>query len=148
MTHELVDGEVLVHSNGLSFGQARLMFVQMIPSCLNNSEVSIVQEERDGAPEEVRIWHKVGIEDGNELTSSRFQAGRQGTRLKTLTIGAMDQPNIDAPILQIKGYARCDLCRQVSRVIQNLNFESISGVLKTSCCPYEPLDDLRFIEYG
>jgi len=65
--HLLLHGEVVVEGHLLDAGEDAVVGVDVAPAGLHQGDAGVALQQRDRAPEEVRVRLEVGVEDGHEL---------------------------------------------------------------------------------
>ena len=102
----------------------------------------------DGAREEIRRWNEIGIENGDEFTSSGLQPCLQGAGFEACAIVAVmvfdGEPQGAIALHQRRG----KWGGIVGGIVQHLDLEQLAGILDAGDLVNEPLDDIPFVEDG
>jgi hypothetical protein len=116
---------VEVDSHRLQAREPRVTLVEVAPPSLREAD-GLVREDPDGSAEKVPRWHEIGIEDGDKRGIDERHPMRQSACFESRTRAAPDLGDIDALSPPMGSAPRDDGSRVVVRVVENLDFESIT----------------------
>ena len=108
--------------------------VQVAPATLYEPDLRVHDEVRNRLEEEVFLRNEVRIEDGEEFTLGDCHAFLEGPRLEVLAVRAVDELDIVATGGKFCNFLLGDFVTFVGRIVQNLNFVFVLGVVDSADC--------------
>jgi len=117
----------------------------MAPTRLNHSHLRI-SEKVDGALEQVRLRHKIGIENANEFAGGGLEANSQCAGFESGTIHAVNQLDIEPARPQFLGTRDSNFACVVCRIVEHLDLEPVARIIEPADRAQEPLHHVDFIK--
>lgn len=106
-----------------------------------------MEQERDGAEQEIRLWLEIRVEDGHEVIAldvAPFHAFSQCPGLVTIPVASYLVLNVDPfarppSAFQLHQF----LDTRVGRIVQHLNYDTVLRPQQPASCCYRQLINLR-----
>ena len=121
--------EVAVDTDRLGERKTGFGAVQVTPAALDKADLRIHDQVRDGLQEEVFFRNEVGIEDGEEFTLCNCHAFLEGASLEVLAVRAVDELDVITAGGEFSNFLFGDFVAFVRRVVQDLDFVLVLGVV-------------------
>jgi hypothetical protein len=134
----LLDDEVAVQEHRLDLGEQRGLAVEMGPPRLHHADGGI-GELVDGALEDVRGRHEVGVEHRDELPVRPREPLGERARLVPLPRLPVDVVDPVAGLGHPPAAPPRDRGRVVGRVVEHLDLEPLPGIVDRACRLDHPL---------
>ena len=146
-SRSVLENEMAVEQHRLHFGQEVVVAIEVTPASLHHAD-GRVGKEMDRAREEIGWRNEIGIEDRDQLTSSRFESRLQRPRLESVTIGPVmildREPQRPIALHQRFG----EQMRVVGRIVQHLNLQQVLRVFDLGDLVDQPLHDIPLVVQG
>ncbi len=138
--------EVAVDTDRLGERKTGFGAVQVTPATLDKADLRIHDQVRDGLQEEVFFRNEVGIEDGEEFTLCDCHAFLESASLEVLAVRAVDELDVVTAGGEFSDFSLRDFVAFVRRVVQDLDFMLVLGVVYGADCFKESFDAVGFVE--
>ena len=145
LTSRVLDHEVAVEQDRLDPGQQRIVAVQVTPARLHHAHFGI-GEVGHGLPEEFRVGHKIGVENRHQLAASHLEPGRQGPGLEAVPVRTVEVMNVEALGGEPPDLAVQDLPCLVDRIVKDLDFQPIPGIIQAADGLHKALGHVHLVE--
>ena len=142
----LFNDEVTVNTDGLSKRKTGLGAVEVAPATLDKANLRVHDQVRNRLQEEVLLGNEVGIEDGEEFALSDGHAFLECTSLVVLAVGAVEELDIVTTSGKFCDFPLRDLVALVRRVVQDLDFVLVLGVVDGADGFEETFNAVGFVE--
>ena len=142
----LFHNKVTVDTDRLCERKTGFGAVQVAPAALDKSDLRVHNEVRDSLEEEIFFWNEVGIEDGEEFTLRDSHAFLEGAGLEVLAVRAVDQLDIITTCGEFSDFLLGDFVAFVRRVIQDLDFMLVFGVVDGADSLEETFNAVGFVK--
>ena len=143
----VLEHEVRVEQDRLDLGQQRIVRVDVAPARLHHRDLGI-DEERDGALQEIGGRDEVGVEDGDVLALGHLHPGLERAGLVAGPIGAVQVGDVDAPggvaPDGLLGYRACF----VRGVVEHLDLQELARVIHLAHGVDQPVRDVHLVVDG
>ena len=100
----------------------------MAPARLDHAHLRI-GEKMDRLPQKIGLRDKVGVQEYKQNHSQRTQARSPGARFEPSAIDAVDQLDIEPPLLQILHAGGGQFARVVGGIVQNLDLQQFPRII-------------------
>src|SRR5437660_10844813 len=117
----------------------------MPPARLDHAD-SRIGEKINCALEQVRLRHKIGVENTDKLAFRGVESDSERARFETSAIDAMNELDVEAATPQFVRARGGDLARIVGRIIQHLNLEKFSRIVLFRSRVQQTLDHVNFVK--
>src|SRR5437667_4485499 len=117
----------------------------MAPARLDHADFRI-GEKMNGALEQVRLGHEIGIQDTNKFAISRFEPDGESACFEPGTIDAVNQLDVEAALAQLIRTSGGQLARIIGRVVQHLDLKTISRIIEFADRAKEALHHVNLIK--
>ena len=117
----------------------------MSPTRLNHSDFRI-GEKINGAPEQVGLRDKIGVENTDKIAFGKLESCGESTRFEASAINAMDELDIETAPAQFVRAGRSQFPSIIGRIIQHLNLEKLSRVVQFADGAKQTLDHVNFVK--
>src|SRR5713226_4904354 len=145
VARRLFDHKMTVEHDRLQPSQKVVRTVDVRPAHLRAAD-NRVGEVMDQLAQEIRLGHKVGIEDRNQIAFRRLHAMLQRARFESRAIVAMKVMNIETgPRVSIDRRAR-DVDCLVGGIVQHLNLQTVARVIDLNHRLHQTLDDIHLVK--
>src|SRR6266508_167469 len=141
----LLHHKVAVKHDCLQTRQQSVGTVYVGPTHLRAADRSF-GEEMDQLAQEIRLRHKVGVEDCNQFALRCLHAVLKRARFEAGPILSMDIRNVE-PRARISLYRGArNVHRFVSRIIQYLDLQTLAGIINLRHRSHQTLDHVHLVE--
>ena len=125
----LFNHKVTVNTDRLGERKTGFGAVQVAPTALDETDFLVHDEVGDRLQEEVFFRNEVGIEDGEEFTLCNGHAFLEGASLEVLAVRAVDELDVVTTGGEFSNFLLGDFVAFVRRVVQDLDFVLVLGVV-------------------
>ena len=143
----LFHDEVAVDTDGLGERKTGFSAVQVAPATLYEPDLRVHDEVRNRLEEEVFLRDEVRIEDGEEFTLGHFHTFLEGAGLEILAVRAVDELDVVTTGGEFSDFLLGNFVAFVGRIVQNLNFVLVLGVVDSADCFQKSFDAVGFVKY-
>ena len=141
----LLDHKMPVQHDRLQTCQQIVRTVDVGPTHLGAADSS-VGEVMDELAQEIRLRHKIGVEDRNQLALRRLHPILQRARFKAGAIVAMKVRNVETCARVVLDRRPRNVHGFVNRVIQHLDLQKFARIINLGHCPDQAFHDVHFVE--
>ena len=118
----------------------------MFPARLYNPYM-VILKVRDGLAQKIWTRHKIGIKNSDKLTVCKGHSVFECTSLKALTLFPADLLNLIAQPLIMFNFITDNLYCFIRRIIYDMNFKTIPGVVECTYGINQTLNNIHFVVY-
>ena len=125
----MLDDEMAVEQDRLDLGQQGVVAVQIRPARLRHGYAGIM-EIGNGAAKEIGAGDEIGVEDGDELAGSGFQAFGQRAGLEACAVGAVEVADGQPERLVALDTGARNLARLVGGIVEHLDIQELARIVE------------------
>ena len=140
----LLDEEVPIEQNGLRASEQRALAVQVVPARLHHADACVAEVAHE-PHQEVGGWHKVGIEDAEQLASGRLHRVRERASFIAHAIRPSDDTYGLASRRELSHDPVYALPCIVRGVVDDLHLEAVARIGERRCGADDALGDVALV---